>query len=145
VSEPHDADPFDLARFVDAQGGGTYERALAELLAGRKQSHWMWFVFPQVAGLGRSEMAVRYALSGLDEAAAYWSHDVLGRRYDECCAALLGLGEVSVVDILGPVDAQKLRSSLTLFRAVANPSITIEKLLARHFDGDADASTLALL
>jgi len=139
------SDPFELGRFVEAQEGGTYEQALSELLAGRKQSHWMWFVFPQIAGLGRSAMSVRYALSGLDEASAYWAHDLLGRRYDECCGAILGLGDVSVVDVLGAVDAQKLHSSLTLFTAVARPSVAIEKLLALHFDGERDAATTALL
>jgi uncharacterized protein (DUF1810 family) len=138
-------DPFDLARFVDAQDGGTYERALSELHAGRKTSHWMWFVFPQVAGLGRSETAVRYAVSGLDEAAAYWAHDVLGRRYDECCDALLALGDVSMTDVLGPIDAQKLHSSLTLFAEVASPSTTIEKLLVRHHGGERDLETTSRL
>ncbi len=135
----------DLERFVEAQGDGTYERALAELHAGRKTSHWMWFVFPQIAGLGSSEMSVRYALSGLDEATDYWAHDVLGRRYDECCTALLDLGEVAMTDVLGPVDAQKLHSSLTLFSQVATPSITIEKLLVLHFDGERDPATLSRL
>ena len=139
------SDPFDLTRFVDAQAGGTYERALAELNGGRKTSHWMWFVFPQVAGLGASEMSVRYALSGRDEASAYWAHDLLGQRYDECCSAILDLGEVSVVDVLGAVDAQKLHSSLTLFAEVATPSITIEKLLVLHFGGERDPATTALL
>lgn len=139
------SDTFDLTRFVDAQSDGTYERALTELMAGRKTSHWMWFVFPQVAGLGASEMSVRYALSGLDEAAAYWAHDLLGQRYDECCSAILGLGKVSIVDVLGAVDAQKLRSSLTLFAGVATPSIAIDKLLALHFDGVRDEATTRLL
>ena len=87
------SDPYDLQRFVDAQAGGTYERAHAELVQGRKTSHWMWFIFPQIAGLGRSEMSVRYAISGLDEAQAFWQHPVLGSRYDECVQALLSLGE----------------------------------------------------
>ena len=115
-------DPYDLQRFVDAQDGGTYDRALAELRAGRKASHWMWFVFPQVSGLGRSDMAVRYALSGVDEARAYRSHPVLG-----------------------PVDAQKLHSSLTLFAQVGAQSPAVDALLARHFGGELDAATLSLL
>ena len=138
-------DPFDLQRFVDAQDGGVHEQALGELRTGLKTSHWMWFVFPQVAGLGRSDMSVRYALSGVAEAAAYWAHPVLGARYDECCRALLDLGPVSAVDVLGAVDAQKLHSSLTLFAEVATPSITIEKLLVRHFDGERDPATTDLL
>jgi uncharacterized protein (DUF1810 family) len=138
------SDPYDLQRFVDAQDGGTYDRALGELRAGRKTSHWMWFVFPQLAGLGRSETAVRYAVSGLAEARAYAAHPVLGPRYAECCEALAGLGEVSMTEVLGAVDAQKLHSSLTLF-AEAAPSATIDELLARHFSGEPDASTLRLL
>jgi uncharacterized protein (DUF1810 family) len=138
-------DAHDLGRFVEAQDHGTYERALAELSAGRKTSHWMWFVFPQVAGLGRSEMSVRYALSGVDEAAAYWAHPVLGPRYEECCRALFELGDVSMDDVLGSVDAQKLHSSLTLFSAAAPATAAFELLLARHFGGEPDPATLALL
>jgi uncharacterized protein (DUF1810 family) len=105
----------------------------------------MWFVFPQVAGLGRSEMAVRYAISGLDEAQAYAAHPVLGPRYAECCEALLALGQVSMTDVFGPVDAQKLHSSLTLFAEVVPQSATIEQLLTRHFGGEPDAGTQRLL
>ncbi|KAA1397561.1 DUF1810 domain-containing protein [Aeromicrobium ginsengisoli] len=137
-------DPYDLQRFVDAQDGGTYDRALAELRAGRKTSHWMWFVFPQIAGLGRSEMAVRYAISTLDEARAYATHEVLWRRYEACCEALAGLGEVAMTDVLGPVDAQKLHSSLTLF-AEAAPNPTITALIERHFGGEPDPATISLL
>ena len=139
------SDPYDLQRFVDAQAGGTYERALAELRAGRKTSHWMWFVFPQVAGLGRSEMSVRYAISGLDEAQAYSAHPVLGVRYDECGDVLLSLGDVSMTDVFGPVDAQKLHSSLTLFAQAAPQSTTLDQLLARHFGGEPDPATLRLI
>lgn len=139
------SDPFDLTRFVDAQDGGTYDRALAELRAGRKTSHWMWFVFPQIAGLGRSDMAVRYALSGLDEARAYWAHPVLGHRYAESAGAIATLRELSVVDVLGDIDAQKLHSSLTLFAEAAPQTAVIDGLLARHFDGEPDAATLRLL
>jgi uncharacterized protein (DUF1810 family) len=135
----------DLERFVDAQAGGTYEQALGELTTGAKTSHWMWFVFPQVAGLGRSEMSVRYALAGVDEAAAYWAHPVLGPRYEECCRALLDLGEVSMDEVLGGVDAQKLHSSLTLFAAAVPATATFELLLARHFGGEPDPATLALV
>jgi len=145
VSGPLDLDQHDLGRFVAAQGGGTYERALGELRQGRKTSHWMWFVFPQVAGLGHSEMSVRYALSGTDEAGAYWEHPVLGRRYEECTEALLDLGEVSMVDVLGGVDAQKLHSSLTLFSVAVPLTETIDALLARHFAGELDVATTRLL
>lgn len=136
----------DLERFVRAQDdGGTYEHALAELTTGRKTSHWMWFVLPQVAGLGRSAMSVRYALAGVEEAAAYWAHPVLGPRYDACLRALLDLGDVSMTDVLGAVDAQKLHSSLTVFAAAAPGTAAIEMLLARHFDGRPDPATLELL
>jgi uncharacterized protein (DUF1810 family) len=145
VTDADAGDPFDLQRFVDAQAGGTYEQALGELATGAKTSHWMWFVFPQVGGLGRSEMSVRYAVSGVDEAAAYWSHLVLGPRYEQCCRALLDLGDVSMTDVLGAVDAQKLHSSLTLFSTAVPATATFEMLLARHFDGEPDPATLALL
>ena len=139
------SDVYDVQRFVDAQAGGTYERALAELRAGRKTSHWMWFVLPQVGGLGRSDMSVRYAVSGLDEARAYLAHPVLGRRYAECCEVLLALGDVSMTEVFGAVDAQKLHSSLTLFARVAPPSAPIDDLLSRHFAGEPDRETLRLL
>jgi uncharacterized protein (DUF1810 family) len=139
------SDPYDLERFVEAQAGGTYDRALAELTRGRKTSHWMWFIFPQVAGLGLSEMSVRYAISGLDEARAYWQHPVLGIRYDECAQALLSLGDVAITDVLGPVDALKLHSSLTLFAKASPQSAAIDELLTRHFGGEPDPATLRLL
>ena len=139
------SDPYDLQRFVDAQAGGAYERALAELRTGRKTSHWMWFVLPQVGGLGRSDMSVRYAVSGLDEAQAYLAHPVLGRRYAECCEVLLALGDVSMTDVFGPVDAQKLHSSLTLFAKADPQSAPIDQLLTRHFAGQPDRETLRLL
>jgi uncharacterized protein (DUF1810 family) len=105
-----------LERFVSAQDeGGTYERALRELRRGRKASHWMWFVLPQVAGLGRSGTARFYAVADLEEARSYLDHRVLGPRLRECCRVLLDLGETSAEDVLGPVDAMKLRSSMTLF------------------------------
>ena len=138
------SDPYDLDRFVDAQSDGTYEQALAELRAGRKTGHWMWFVLPQVAGLGSSEMSVRYAISGLGEARAYARHPVLGSRYAECCAVLLALGHVSMTEVLGRIDAQKLHSSLTLF-AEASPSPVIDELIDRHFAGERDSATIRLL
>ncbi len=113
-------DPYRLGRFAAAQDrGGTYQRALAELRAGRKVSHWMWFIFPQVAGLGLSAMAREYAISSLQEARAYLAHPVLGPRLAECAGALLATRGKSAEDILGPVDAMKARSSMTLFQAAA--------------------------
>ncbi|MCW2831395.1 MAG: hypothetical protein JWP31_2087 [Aeromicrobium sp.] len=139
------SDPYDLQRFVDAQAGGTYERALAELRAGRKTSHWMWFVLPQLAGLGHSAMAVRYALSGLAEAQAYLAHPVLGGRYADCVEAIVAVGDVPIDDVLGAVDARKLHSSLTLFGAVAPHVTAIAELLDVHFGGRPDDATLRLL
>lgn len=134
----------DLQRFVDAQED-VYEQVVGELRTGRKTSHWMWFVFPQVAGLGRSEMSVRYALSGVAEASAYWAHPVLGPRYEECCQALLDLDDATAVDVLGDVDARKLQSSLTLFREAVPATAVIERTLATFFDGEPDPETLARL
>lgn len=112
-----DHDPFDLARFVAAQAGGVYEQALAELEAGQKRSHWMWFIFPQHRDLGRSATAKYYGLSGAEQAAAYAAHPVLGPRLDACFAAVerqLAAGE-TLAAILGPVDALKYRSSKAIF------------------------------
>ena len=110
------ADPFDLDRFVEAQANGVYERALAELRAGAKHSHWMWFIFPQHRELGRSGTAQFYGLSGVEEARAYAAHPILGSRLHECAAAVLGhLAGKSAEAILGPVDAMKLRSSMDIF------------------------------
>lgn len=136
----------DLERFVRAQDEhGTYDRALRELRAGRKTSHWMWFVFPQLEGLGRSDMARAYAVSDLDEARAYLDHPVLGPRLRECCRALLDLGLTSAVEVLGSVDALKLRSSMTLFaRADPDEQVCVE-VLQRFFEGQPDRATDALL
>ena len=134
----------DLQRFVDAQDrGGTYDRALAELRAGRKTSHWMWFVFPQVAGLGRSEMAQRYAVSGLPEARAYLADALLGQRLRECCELLLELPGSDPVAVFGSTDAVKLRSSMTLF-ALATPEEPIfQQVLDRWYGGERDPLTVA--
>jgi uncharacterized protein (DUF1810 family) len=110
-------DPFNLDRFVTAQSGGVYERALAELQAGRKQTHWMWFIFPQHRDLGRSARAKFYGLSGVGETAAYATHPILGERLRQSCAAILPhlKGGASAETILGPLDALKLRSSMEIF------------------------------
>jgi uncharacterized protein (DUF1810 family) len=139
-------DPYRLERFVTAQdAAGTYQRALAELRAGRKTSHWMWFVFPQVAGLGLSHMAQRYAISGLAEARAYLGHPVLGPRLRECAAAVAASEEAAADRILGPVDAMKLRSCMTLFAAAAPAEPSFSAVLTRYFDGQPDQATLARL
>ena len=136
----------DLGRFVAAQDdGGTYERALAELRRGRKTSHWMWFVFPQIAGLGQSEMARAYAIRSLEEARAYLAHPVLGPRLLECTRALAALEGRSAEDVLGPVDAMKLRSSMTLFAAAAPQEPLFQTVLEAFFDGREDPATLERL
>lgn len=133
---------FDLERFVAAQDeGGIYERALTELRAGSKRSHWMWFVFPQIAGLGRSPIAQRYAIESLEEAAAYAAHPVLGPRLRECCDALLALPEGgSAEQVLGGIDALKLRSSMTLFAHAASEPL-FREVLNRYYGGAADPET----
>lgn len=138
------SDPFDLERFVRAQDGA-YDQALAELRAGVKRGHWMWFVLPQVAGLGRSPMAQRYAVSGLEEARAYLAHPVLGPRLVECAQALLESGDRDPVRVLGPVDAVKLRSSMTLFEAAAPDERVFAEVLERFFDGERDEATTSRL
>lgn len=134
----------DLRRFLDAQAQ-TYEQALSELQDGRKRTHWMWFVFPQVAGLGRSGMAQRFAISGLEEARAYLAHPVLGRRLVECARALTALDTADPVQVLGEVDAQKLRSSMTLFAHAAPGAAIFREVLDHYFDGVEDDATTSRL
>ncbi|WP_036168587.1 DUF1810 domain-containing protein [Massilia sp. 9096] len=135
---------FDLERFVEAQRG-VYETALAELRAGRKRSHWMWFVFPQIAGLGRSEMAQRYAIRSADEAAAYLAHPVLGARLRESAAAVLAHQDLDVDTIFGEPDNMKFHSSMTLFADVAPDEALFHDCLDRFFDGEPDGATLTRL
>ncbi|MCW2776663.1 MAG: uncharacterized protein JWN17_388 [Frankiales bacterium] len=136
----------DLQRFVDAQDAdGTWERALRELSAGRKQSHWMWFVLPQVAGLGRSETAQRYALADLDEARAYLAHPVLGPRLREAAAVLDVLPTDDAVEVLGSTDAQKLRSCMTLFARADPDEPLFRGVLAKYYAGEPDPATLERL
>lgn len=141
-----DSDPHDLDRFLAAQQAhGTYHRAVAELRRGRKQTHWMWFVFPQVTGLGVSATSRRYAISGLAEARAYLAHPVLGPRLRDCSGLVAEHHDRSAVEIFGGVDAQKLRSCMTLFaRAVGEESV-FSRVLDASFDGRADAATLERL
>lgn len=137
---------MDLQRFVDAQNEGeSFNRALAELCAGRKTSHWMWFVFPQISGLGRSAMSRRYAIFSPEEARAYLAHPVLGPRLIECVRALLSHNEKPAQEILGEVDAVKLRSSMTLFARADPTQAVFQQVLDRYYDGEADAATERLL
>ncbi len=135
---------FDLRRFVDAQSQ-TYDQALAELRAGQKRTHWMWFVFPQVAGLGRSGMAQRFAVSGVEEARAYLAHPTLGRRLVEAARALTALDTNDADRVLGPVDAMKLRSSMTLFAHAAPEEPVFRQVLDQYFDGTDDDATISRL
>ncbi|MGG5260069.1 DUF1810 domain-containing protein [Phycicoccus avicenniae] len=138
----------DVSRFVEAQeSGGTYASALVELRAGEKRSHWMWFVFPQVSGLGRSPTAVHYGVDGLGEARAYLAHPVLGPRLVECCEALLALDGSDPVAVLGGIDAVKLRSSMTLFAQAAGEGSDgpFRAVLEQYFAGEEDPATVALL
>ena len=135
---------MDLERFVSAQQD-VYERALAELRAGDKRSHWMWFVFPQIAGLGLSATAQRYAIADLAEARAYLAHPVLGPRLAECAQALLGVEGRSAERILGYPDDLKLRSSMTLFARAADDPKVFRAVLDRYYDGEDDPATLQRL
>jgi uncharacterized protein (DUF1810 family) len=136
-------DPYDLARFVTAQdAAGTYLEATDELRRGRKVSHWMWFVFPQIAGLGRSPTAQRYAIGSLDEARAYLAHPVLGPRLTECASVLAGQSGRTAEDIFGGVDAVKLRSSMTLFHRAAPAEPAFRQVLDQYFGGVPDPATL---
>ncbi|HEX4302993.1 MAG TPA: DUF1810 domain-containing protein [Rhizomicrobium sp.] len=134
-------DPFELQRFVDAQAP-VIDRVRAELRAGRKQSHWMWFVFPQIAGLGSSAMAVRYAIASRDEARAYLAHPVLGARLREGTQAVLEVEGRSVRQIFGSPDDMKFHSSMTLFDAAAAGDV-FDAALAKYFGGARDKGTVA--
>lgn len=137
-------DPFDLDRFVKAQEGD-YDRALAEIRGGRKRSHWMWYIFPQLEGLGLSSTSRHYAIKGLDEARAYLDHPVLGPRLRECAEAVVGLEGRSPSEVFGSPDDMKLRSSATLFARVSPPGSVFERLLETCFQGRPDEKTLERL
>jgi uncharacterized protein (DUF1810 family) len=137
-------DPFDLDRFVHAQAA-SYDRALAEVRAGRKRSHWMWYIYPQLDGLGSSPMARRYAIRSLAEAEAYLRHPVLGPRLLACAEAALAVDGRSAYDIFGSPDDLKLRSCATLFACVTPPGSVFDRLLAKYYGGMRDEKTLRLL
>ena len=135
-------DSYELVRFVvDQDANGTYERAVDELRRARKATHWMWFVFPQIAGLGRSATSRRYAISSLDEAQAYLEHPVLGPRLRECAGIVAQSQEQSVDRIFGSIDAMKLQSSMTLFLRAAPDEPVFQQVLDKYFSGDADSAT----
>jgi uncharacterized protein (DUF1810 family) len=136
------SDAHDLERFVQAQdAGGTYDRAVAELRRGYKASHWMWFVFPQIAGLGRSATSRRYAISSLAEAKAYLEHPVLGPRLRECAGLVADTQERSAEQIFGDIDALKLHSCMTLFARAAPDEPVFQQVLDQYFGGEADPAT----
>lgn len=137
-------DPFDLNRFVRAQEE-SYARALAEISSGQKRSHWMWYIFPQIDGLGSSPTTKFYAIKSLQEAQQYLIHPVLGKRLQECVERLLGLEGRTVSEIFGYPDDLKLRSCLTLFANVAGQSSPFERVLTKYFHGERDARTLDIL
>ncbi len=141
---PEAADPYDLARFVRAQDP-VFEGVCRELENGRKTSHWMWFVFPQIAGLGASAMSARFAISSPDEARAYLAHPVLGPRLRRCVSILLGLTGLSAYEIFGSPDDRKLHSSITLFELAAPGEKLFSQALDRYFEGVPDKATLERL
>jgi uncharacterized protein (DUF1810 family) len=146
TGETAGADPFGLGRFITAQDeGGTYDLAVAELRAGRKTSHWMWFVFPQLAGLGRSAVARHYAISSLAEARAYLAHPVLGPRLAECAGLVAATAGATTGQVFGPVDAIKLRSSMTLFQRADPGQAVFGAVLDRFYAGQPDPLTEQLL
>jgi len=137
-------DPFNLERFVHAQDR-VYQRVLSELRAGQKMSHWMWFIFPQVRGLGRSPISMEYAISSRDEARAYLQHPLLGPRLKECTQLLLQVEDRSALEIFGEPDDVKFRSSMTLFTNVSSEDDIFERALKKYFGGVPDRLTLARL
>ncbi len=138
------ADPFNLKRFLDAQAP-VYPRVCEELRASRKESHWMWFVFPQIAGLGQSPTSIFYALASLDEARAYLAHPILGERLRECARLALAVDGRSARQIFGPIDDTKFRSSMTLFMKAAPDEPLFAECLRKFFGGEADPATLEKL
>jgi uncharacterized protein (DUF1810 family) len=136
---------FDLERFVTAQAGGVYESALGELRRGHKTGHWIWFIFPQLAGLGRSETSRSYGIASIDEARAYLAHPVLGPRLRESAGVVLATSGSTAEQIFGSLDAMKVRSSMTLFHRAAPEETAFEQVLERFYGGVADQSTDAML
>jgi uncharacterized protein (DUF1810 family) len=137
-------DRFPLQRFVEAQKP-VYDRVRRELRAGRKESHWMWFIFPQIAGLGQSAMSIRFAIVSLDEARAYLAHPILGQRLRECAEIVAGIEGRTAREIFGPIDEMKLRSSMTLFARAATGEEMFQRGLDKYFAGNPDPATLERL
>jgi uncharacterized protein (DUF1810 family) len=138
------SDPYNLLRFIDAQRPA-FDIACAELREGRKRSHWMWFIFPQIKGLGRSDLAQKFAISSLDEAKAYLAHPVLGDRLRTCSRIVAAMEGRSAEEIFGHPDDMKFRSSMTLFAQAATDNQVFNDCLRKYFGGEPDPSTLARL
>jgi uncharacterized protein (DUF1810 family) len=137
-------DPFNLQRFVDAQAP-VYEHVHREMEAGRKESHWMWFIFPQIAGLGQSPMSIRFAIASLDEAKAYLAHPDLGARLRECAQLALDVEGKTARAIFGGIDEMKFRSSMTLFARAASDENLFQRCINKYFAGASDPATIAKL
>lgn len=137
-------DPYDLNRFLEAQEG-VYERALAELKGGQKRTHWMWFIFPQIEGLGYSPTARRYSIKSTEEARQYLNHPVLGKRLLECTEAVVALKGGALSEIFGYPDDMKFKSSMTLFEKIAGSGSVFSLALDRYCNGERDGTTLRLL
>ena len=137
-------DPFGLKRFISAQEG-VYERVLSELKSGRKRTHWMWYIFPQIDGLGSSPTAKRYATKSTEEARAYLGHPVLGARLFECTETVLAIKECSADEIFGYPDNMKLKSCMTLFATVSDPGSVFKHVIDKYFDGQLDDNTIRIL
>ena len=137
-------DPYGLSRFIEAQDTD-YEQALAEIRSGRKRSHWMWYVFPQFTGLGSSPTSSHYAIKSRDEAEAYLSHPILGRRLVECAEAVVQIRDRSALEVFGSPDDMKLRSSATLFASLSPEGSVFHRLIDQHFDGRRDDRTIELM
>ena len=133
---------FNLQRFLDAQAP-IYDQVRRELMVGRKQSHWMWFIFPQIAGLGQSPMSIRFAISSLDEAKAYLAHPVLGARLRECARLALSVEGKTAREIFGSIDERKFRSSMTLFARAAPDDEVFQRCIDKYFAGSPDPATIA--
>jgi uncharacterized protein (DUF1810 family) len=138
-----DHDPFPLSRFTEAQNS-IYDTVLAELGNGEKRTHWMWFIFPQIDGLGHSPAAKYYAIKSIEEARQYLKHPVLGKRLVQCAEAVLAVEGRSASEIFGYPDDMKLKSSMTLFALVAEPQSIFSRVLAKYFRGERDVKTLSL-
>ncbi|MCK6512336.1 DUF1810 domain-containing protein [Myxococcota bacterium] len=138
------SDPHDLQRFIEAQAN-VYDIAFAEISNGRKRSHWMWYIFPQIEGLGYSDMAQRYAISGAEEARAYLEHPLLGERLQRICEVVLATEGRSMFDVFGSPDDLKLRSCATLFSAISPENSVFHRIIEKHYEQEMDARTLVIL